>query len=73
MTTSLINNEEINGVGAKDLDPESQSMGMGEFDTASMSSRLREERAKHMSIQGRDKIINQESGATGGGIINTGK
>jgi hypothetical protein len=58
MTTSLINNE-FNGDAAKDLgmDPESHNMDMGitpgEFDTASMSSRLRDERAKHMSIQAR--------------------
>jgi hypothetical protein len=58
MTTSLINNDDFNGAAAKDLgmDPEIQSMGIGisgDLDTASMSSRLREERAKHMSVQAR--------------------
>lgn len=55
MTTSLINNDDVNGIknAAKDLslDPESFQHIQGDFDTASISSRLRQERAQHMSIQ----------------------
>ena len=66
MQTSLINNDDVNGLkgAAIDLsaDPESlQTPAMqenfetlqGAADMASMSSRLREERATHYSIQTR--------------------
>jgi len=57
MTTSLINNDDVNGIkgAAKDLsiDPESFQHIQGDFDTASISSRLRQERAQHSSIKER--------------------
>jgi hypothetical protein len=57
MTTSLINNDDVNGIkgAAKDLgvDPESFQHIQGDFDTASISSRLRQERAQHSSVKER--------------------
>ena len=76
MQTGLINTDDINGA-ARDLgvDPEAYPVVLQDnFDTASMSSRLRKERAEHMSVQNYQQSMQDElQNKVGGGMMRIGK